>query len=54
MPAVHSKEAPDIEIRIPNPFKEDWDWVVPVQVKDHEGEVPEGVTNPARNSLQFA
>ena len=35
----------DIEIRIPNPFKEDWDWVVPVQVKDHEGEVPEGVTN---------
>ena len=35
----------DIEIRIPNPFKENRDWVVPVQVKDYEGEVPEVVTN---------
>ena len=35
----------DIEIRIPNPFQEDRDWVVPVQVKDHEGEVSEGVAD---------
>ena len=35
----------DIEIRIPNPFEEDRDWVVPVQVKDYEGEVPEVVIN---------
>ena len=35
----------DIEIGIPNPFEEDRGWVVPVQVKDYEGEVPEGVAN---------
>ena len=29
----------DIEIVIPNPFEEDRDWIVPVQVKDYEGEV---------------
>ena len=29
----------DIEIKIRNPFAKDRDWIVPVQVKDHEGEV---------------
>ena len=29
----------DIEIVIPNPFEENRDWIVPVQVKDNEGEV---------------
>ena len=29
----------DIEIVIPNPFDENRDWIVPVQVKDNEGEV---------------
>lgn len=29
----------DIEIVIPNPFDENRDWIVPVQVKDHVGEV---------------
>ncbi|MCY4485654.1 MAG: hypothetical protein OXF11_00850 [Deltaproteobacteria bacterium] len=29
----------DIEIVIPNPFEENLDWIVPVQVKDYEGEV---------------
>lgn len=29
----------DIEIVIPNPFVENRDWIVPVQVKDFEGEV---------------
>ena len=34
-----SERGADIEIVIPNPFEEDRDWIVPVQVKDHEGEV---------------
>ena len=29
----------DIDIVIPNPFEENRDWIVPVQVKDYEGEV---------------
>ena len=42
--AVHHTGGPrelgaDIEIVIPNPFEEDRDWIVPVQVKDNEGEV---------------
>ena len=29
----------DLEIVIPNPFEENRDWIVPVQVKDYDGEV---------------
>ena len=40
---MRSIRLPDllIEIRIPNPFEEDRDWVVPVQVKDYEGFEPQ-------------
>ena len=42
--SVHGTGGPhergaDIEIVIPNPFEENQCWIVPVQVKDYEGEV---------------
>ena len=41
----------DIEIVIPNPFEENRDWIVPVQVKDYEGEVPVEVANQLKQAI---
>jgi len=41
----------DIEIVIPNPFSENRDWIVPVQVKDYEGEVGDEVAEQLRRAF---
>ena len=41
----------DIEIVIANPFEENRDWIVPVQVKDYEGEVDPGVAKQLENAF---
>ena len=42
----------DIEIVIPNPFEEDRDWIVPVQIKDYEGEVGPDVANQLEEAFE--
>ncbi len=42
--SVHNTGGPyergaDLEIIIPNPFEEDRDWIIPIQVKDYDNEV---------------
>ena len=41
----------DIEIVIPNPFEKNRDWIVPVQVKDYEGEVPVQVADQLKQAI---
>ena len=42
----------DIEIVIPNPFEENRDWIVPVQVKDNEGEVGAEVAEQLEDAFE--
>ena len=47
-----SERGADIEIVIPNPFEEDRDWIVPVQVKDYEGEVGPEVADQLEEAFE--
>ena len=42
----------DIEIVIPNPFEENRDWIVAVQVKDYEGEVGAEVAEQLKDAFE--
>ncbi len=42
----------DIEIVIPNPFEENRDWIVPVQVKDYEGEISVDVAKQLEQAIE--
>ena len=42
----------DIEIVIPNPFEEDQRWIVPVQVKDHDGTVEAKVADQLKQAFE--
>ena len=46
-----SEQGADIEIVISNPFEEDRNWIVPVQVKDHEDEVGGEVANQLQRAF---
>ena len=42
----------DLEIVIPNPFEENRDWIVAVQVKDYEGEVGAEVAEQLEDAFE--
>ena len=42
----------DLEIVIPNPFEENRNWIVAVQVKDHEGEVGAEVAKQLKDAFE--
>ena len=55
--SVHGTGGPhergaDIEIVIPNPFEENQRWIVPVQVKDYEGEVGAEVADQLKEAYE--